>query len=217
MKHNTDQPHLVMPTLHTAMIAGLEKAMNKALALDPSTQKRLASLQNHCFHLHCTAPQKDLYFIPGEKEVRLCGVYPGTANTTLSGSISAFIELLSSSDPASTLINSTLKLHGDSSALITLQKIAHDLDLDWEQPLAALFGDVIGHQIGKGVRHSLQFGKQLLKGLRRQIDDYVVEESNCVPARWEVEKYFNDVDQLAMRSERLAAKFNKFSQRTPLK
>ena len=193
-------------TLQTAAIAGLETAINRALTLDPATQKKLNRLDNHCFHLQCTAPALDIYLIPTGNEVRLCNYYEYKPDTALSGDAKAFASLLTSSDPANTLINSALQLHGDSQALITLQNIARELELDWEAPLASLFGDVVGHQLGKGIRSSVKFGKQLFNGLRRQAEDYIVEESNSVPARWEVEKFCNNVDQLAMRTERLAAK-----------
>ena len=205
------------PTLHTAALAALEASANQALTLDPATQQRLGELGNHCFHLQCTAPQLNVYLIPGPDKLRLCSMFEGEPDTCLKGSAGAFMELLSSSNPASTLINSTLELHGDSNALIKLQNIAKQLDLDWEAPLCSIFGDIAGHQIGRGIRHSLRFGKQLLSGLRRQVEDYVIEESNTMPARWEVEKFYNQVDQLAIRTERLAAKINKYRQRNATK
>jgi ubiquinone biosynthesis accessory factor UbiJ len=216
-QQHTDGPKLINPTLHTAVIAAFETAINKALTLDPATQKKLTTLQHHCFHLHCTAPELDFYLIPGENEVRLCAWYDAKADTRLVGSAKEFAKLLTAADPANSLINSSLELHGDSNALISLQHIARELDLDWEAPLASVFGDVIGHQMGKGIRKSFAFGKQLFNGLRRQIDDYIVEESDSVPAQWQVQKFFNDVDQLAMRTERIAAKIARLSKHSPLK
>ena len=196
-------------TLHTAAIAGLEQVINKALQLDPSTQHKLLALQGHVFLLHCSAPELKLYLIPGDQEVRLCGFYEGDADTTLSGSAREFAKLATASDPASALINGDLELHGDSQALIKLQKTLKQLDVDWEAPLADIFGDVIGHQLGQGLRQGFRFGLQALQGIKRQFDDYIVEESGVVPPRWQADRFFDDVDQLSMRTERLTAQLNK--------
>lgn len=206
---NTDS--IISPTLHTAAIGGLELAINKALALDPATAGKLARLDGHVFQLECTSPSLSLYLIPGKNDVRLCGIYEGDADTALKGSASAFTTLATSPDPANTLINGELELHGNSQALIELQQIGKQLDLDWEAPLTQLFGDVVGHQLGRGLRRGFRFANQALKNLRRQFDDYLVEESDLMPPRWEAEQFFNDVDQLNLRTERIEARIQKLA------
>lgn len=208
-------PPIHNPTLHSAGLAALETAINRALSLDPATLLRLGKLDGHVFLLHCTSPELGVYLIPCAEGVRLCGAWDGPVDTTLLGSASEFSRLLTADDPANALINGQLELHGNTQALMDLQKIAHQLDIDWEAPLAQLFGDVIGHQLGRGIRRGLKFGKQALSGLRRQFDEYLVEESELIAPRWEVEKFFNEVDQLAMRTERLEARLRKLRRQQP--
>jgi ubiquinone biosynthesis protein UbiJ len=203
---------LISPTLHTAAIAGLERAINQALKLDPATQQRLGQLEDHIFLLRCTSPKLDLYIMPSDGEINLFGSWQLPADTTLSGSWQAFSELATANDPANALINGDVVLEGDSNALMTLQAIAKQLDIDWEAPLANLFGDVIGHQMGNGLRKGFSFGQQAIKGLKRQFEDYLKEESELFPPRWQVDKFLNEVDQLAMRAERLEARMNKLRQ-----
>lgn len=202
---------LISPTLHTAAIAALEFSVNQALKLDPATAKKLVELEGHTFHLHCSAPELSLYLIPGNDEVRLCGFFDGEADTTLTGSASEFAKLATSPDPANALINGELALHGDSHALIKLQQIGQQLDLDWEAPLAQLFGDVIGHQLGRGIRKGFGFARQVFTSLKRQVDDYMVEESELLTPRWQVERFYSEVGQLSLRAERLEARLQKLS------
>ena len=203
---------IVSNTLHTAAIAGLEAVINQALKLDLSTLQKIQQLQDHVFLLHCSAPEFELYLIPTDEEVRLCGVYEGKADTALTGSAREFAKLATASDPASALINGDLELHGDSQALISLQKILKQLDIDWEAPLVDLLGDVAGHQLSQGLRRGFHFGRQALQGIKRQFDDYIVEESGLVPPRWQVERLFDDIDQLTLRTERLTAQLQKLQQ-----
>jgi len=202
----------VSPTFHTAAIAGLETLINKALELDMSTKEKLGSLADHIFLFHCTEPEFSLYLIPCNSEIRLCGFFAGEANTRLSGTFGEFAKLAKADDPANALINGNVELHGDSNALIALQSIIKHLELDWEAPLANVFGDVVGHQMGRGIRLGFRFGSQVLTSFKRQLDDFLVEESDLIAPNWQIEKFFNDVDQLAVRTERLEAKLKKHHQ-----
>ena len=197
---------IISPTLHTAGIAGLETAINAALKLDPATSNKLASLNGHIFAIHCSAPDLQIFLIPGAAEVRLCGVLDGQAHTTLTGSADELLKLALSNDPANTLINGKLELHGDSNALIELQKIIAGLQLDWEAPLSRLFGDVAAHEIGRGLRKGFQFARQGLQKLQRQGREFLVEESDLFPARWQVDNLYRDIEQLGLRTERLEAR-----------
>ena len=127
----------------------------------------------------------------------------------MAGSSSDFFKLATSTDPANALINGELELHGDSNALIELQKIAKQLDLDWEEPLANIFGDVIGHQLGRGLRKSFSLAKHFFTSIQRQTSEYIKEESDLLPADWELNRFYNDVDSLKLRTERLEAKLHK--------
>ncbi len=204
---------IISPTLHTAAIAGLEQVINTALAWDPASQQRLAKLDGHVFHWQCTQPLLDLYLIPGDDGIMLCGQYHAPADTVLKGSANEFFKLATADDPASALINGELELHGSSNALIELQKIGAQLDIDWETPIVQLFGDVVGHQISEGLRQASQFGLQLFKSLQRQTEDYLTQESELLVPDWQVENFLAEVDQLSLRTERLEAKLNRLKQR----
>jgi ubiquinone biosynthesis protein UbiJ len=204
---------IISPTVHTAGLAGLEAAINGALKLDLATSNKLAALNGHVFELHCTLPQVSFFLIPGAGDVRLCGIFDGKADTTLTGSASELLKLAVASDPANTLINGELELHGDSAALIQLQKIIAGLELDWEAPLATLFGDVAAHEIGRGIRKGLQFAKQSLQKFQRQGKEFLVEESELFPPRWQADKFYRDIEQLNLRAERLEARLQQLQKR----
>lgn len=202
-------PPIYNPTLHSAGLAALELMVNQTLSLDPATRRRLAKLADHVFLFHCTQPAIGIYVIPGEQEVRLCGTFDGEVHTTLRGKAGDFGRLATAADPANVLINSDLELVGNSQALMDLQAILRDLDIDWEAPLANLFGDVIGHQLGNVMRQGFRFGLQAMQGFKRQFGEYWIEESELVAPSWQLRQFFDDVDQLAMRTERLQARLDK--------
>lgn len=200
------------PTLKTGAIAALETIVNGALKLDRASSQQLAALSGQVFHLECTGPELDLFLILHTDRVHLAGHWEGDVTAGLSGSADDYTELLTSRDPGATLINGAMTVRGDSKALLRLRDIAANLDIDWEAPLANVFGDVIGHQLGR----SLRFGHRLLRdaanSLRRQVHDYVQDESDWFAPRWEVEQFQTEVTEVAQRSEQLAERIARLQQ-----
>ena len=194
------------PTLHTAALAGLEGAMNRALQLAPGARHELAELDDCVFRLQCTAPEVDLYLQAGSRGIRLMGVYEGEVTTTVRGVASDFTELATAEDAAASLINGKLAIEGDSAPLLALQKTLSALDLDWEAPLVDTLGDVAGHQLAQILRGVFRWSKQASGSFLRQLEEFIHEEGRLSPPRLEVEDFYRDVADLGMRVERLQSR-----------
>ena len=201
------------PTLHTAALAALETALNRALDLAPESKNKLAWLEDCVFALHCTAPSFEIYLHPGEQGIRLAGVHTGPITTSVRGEASDFTELATSNDPTATLINGGLELEGDSAPLIELQQILATLNMDWEAPLVATLGDVPGHQLAQMLRNAFVWGRQASASLSRQLDEFIHEEARLSPPRLEVEDFYRDVHELELRVDRLQSRTERLRQR----
>jgi len=196
----------VDPALHTAALAALEAALNRALALSPHSKAALAQLEDCVFALHCTAPSLAIYLHPGAQGMRLAGVHLGPVTTSIKGTAADFTELATARDPTATLINGGLELEGDSAPLLELQRILAALDMDWEAPLVDALGDVAGHQLAQLLRHTFAWGKQASASLTRQLEEFIHEEARLSPPRLEVEDFYRDVLELGMRVDRLQSR-----------
>ena len=205
--------HAADPTLHTAALAGLEAALNRALALSPATRDALAQFEDCVFALHCTAPQLDVYLYPDARGIRLAGNHQGPITTSITGEAGDFSELAASTDPTATLINGGLALEGDSAPLIELQQTLAALDMDWEAPLVSTLGDVAGHQLAQLLRQAFSWGKQATSSLTRQLEEFIHEEARLSPPRLEVEDFYRDVQALALRLDRAESRTDRLRQR----
>lgn len=201
------------PTLRGAGFAALETVLNRALALDPAAYRQLAALTGQVFHLHCNRPELDLFLIVHPDQLQLAGHWEGAVTARLSGSADDFARLVGSRDAAAELINGGMKVSGDSRALQQLQLILRELEPDWEAPLAQLFGDVAGHQLGRGLRHGATLLREAGRSLSRQLRDYLGEESGWLAARWQVDDFSAGVDDAVARCDRLAARIAQLQQR----
>lgn len=206
-------PAAINPTLHTAGLAGLEGAINRALQLAPQARDSLATLEHCVFRLQCTAPELDVYLQPGHTGIRLMGHHEGDVTTTVRGVASDFTELLGATDPAASLINGQLEISGDSAPLIELQKIMGALDLDWEAPLVDALGDVAGHQLAQILRGAFSWGRQASDSFLRQLEEFIHEEARLSPPRLELEDFYRDVQELTLRTERLQSRTERLRKR----
>ena len=201
------------PTLHTAALAGLESAVNRALRLAPEGLSGLAGLEDCVFKLQCTTPELDIYLQAGSSGIRLMGVYEGEITTTVRGVASDFTKLASSEDPAASLINGKLEIEGDSAPLLELQQALGKLELDWEAPLVNTLGDVAGHQLAQLLRSTFSWSKQASSSFLRQLEEFIHEEARLSPPALELEDFYRDIHELSLRTERLQSRTDRFRQR----
>ncbi|MGB1139449.1 MAG: ubiquinone biosynthesis accessory factor UbiJ [Halioglobus sp.] len=199
----------VDPAVHTAALAALERALNRALALSPGTLEQLVTLEDTVLALHCTSPPVEVFLHPSGDGIRLAGVHDGPVTTSVRGEASDFTELATSNDPTATLINGNLELHGDSAPLIELQRVLAQLDVDWEAPLVNTLGDVAGHQVAQILRRVFAFGRQAHASLSRQLSEFIHEEARLAPPRVELEDFYTDVRELDQRVERLKSRLER--------
>lgn len=201
------------PTLNIAAFAALERAINAALALDSATRKRLQTLDGNCFLLECTEPAIKVHVLVAGDGIRLPVVHEAKPNTHLIGPLSEFIMLATAKDKPSALVNSGVRLQGDSAPLIRLAEMLADIELDWEGELARLVGDVPAHMFGEASRQLLRFGKRTHNTFLRHLEEYLHEEARLLPTRLEVEDFIGDVQKLAQDVERIDARIKRLQQR----
>jgi|TARA_R110001583_G_scaffold50316_2_gene157051 ubiquinone biosynthesis protein UbiJ len=204
---------VIPPVLQGAAISGLENLINRALHLDPSARAKLLSLDGQRFALELKEPDLNIGIGITGSRLRILGSLNEGISTRLSGRWSEFAAVATAADPAAALINGNIRISGDTAPLLALRKILADLDIDWEQPLADSFGDVAAHQIGTGLRAGHRWLNATRQNLHRQFEEFLVEESNLVPHPCEADDFYQQIDDVKARSERLEAKLRRLQAR----
>ncbi|HSG59830.1 MAG TPA: SCP2 sterol-binding domain-containing protein [Pseudomonadales bacterium] len=199
----------------TAAMGVLEGMLNRALALDPGTRHALQSLHGHVFALACTEPPLEIY-LHVDAPLRLSERFEGVVTTRIVGRAKDFAALVSAEDPASALINSDISVHGKSGPLIELQGILKNIDIDWEEPLADLFGDPLGHQLGRGIRGAAAMVKTIPPRVKARVEKHVFDEARLTPRREEFDAWVKGVADLNIEVERLRAKIHLLRRRRNL-
>ncbi len=189
-------------------LAVLESAINAALALDPETRARLGALEGKVIAVELQGPDITLFLLPGADGFRLMGHFEGVPDTRLCGTPLALLRL-GSGKPGEGMFSGAVKIEGDVELGQRVQRILGGLDIDWEEHLSRLTGDVVAHQLGNMVRGLLRWGEQAATNLERDLADYVQEERRDLPPRWEVDEFLAGVDQLRSAVDRLEARLRR--------
>jgi len=185
--------------------AAVETACNRYLALDPRSLEHLAALQGRVIALQVSGPELTLYFLPGPEGVQVLGHYEGVPDTRLRGTPLALARLGARSDTGA-VIGGAVTIEGDTDAGQRFKEALSGVELDWEEWLARLTGDVAAHQLGSGARRAGDYLRRSAGTLADDMGEYLQEEARVLPTRVEVENFLDDVDRLRADHDRLAAR-----------
>ena len=186
-------------------LAALETAFNEALRLDPESLRKLAALQGRVIAIDLRGTGLVLYLFPGPDGVVLLGEYAGEPDTVLSGTPLGLARL-SLGDASGVLFAGEVTIRGDVETGQRFKAILDQLDLDWEEPLARLIGDIPAHHLGKLVRSTADWARQALETLGRNTAEYLEYEARALATREDVAEFVADVDRLRDDLARLEAR-----------
>ena len=188
-------------------LEGLEQAINRLIELDPAVAARLTPLHGKVIRVELRGTGIELNFVPGhDGHLQLLGSVEGEPDSTLSGSPLDLIRASDSSEGARQLFSGNIRIEGDNQAAHRFSEALGSLDIDWEEQLSRLTGDIAAHEIGRGLRAVVREGRRIGRSSGENLSEYLTEEARLLPHRFEVEDFLSDVDTLRDDVERLAAR-----------
>lgn len=191
--------------LNVAALATLEQALNAALALDPKTGERLTRMEGKVIALELSGIGIKLYLQPADGGLRLMGHFDGQADTTLRGAPLSMLRM-SSGRTGEGMFRGGVEIDGDVELATRFQRVLEKLDVDWEEHLSRLSGDIVAHQLGNAVRGLFSWGQRSSEHLGDDLADYLQEEQEVLPVGWEVNEFIDSVDALRSDVDRLEAR-----------
>ena len=206
-----DAPRTPLDSLKPMAGRALEAALNRALALDPDTREGLRALHGRSVALHLAAPALALQVrVDGERlqvgPVDAEAEPDLSVRSTLAGLLSQLPVMIGLGRDDAAAPVGKLRIEGDADLARRLQRLAWRFDPDWQQPFAAVFGDVIGVQVANAIAAALRHARGAASELAATTAEYVTEESRDVVPRDELNAFHDDVDTLRDDVERTAAR-----------
>lgn len=184
----------------------LETALNRALSLDPETRAALAPLEGQRLQLHLESPPLAMEVRVAGEALRIGPAQGDEPDLSVRAGIGALLGQLPFLKSSGATPVGKVRISGDAELARQLQRLAGGFDPDWEQPFADALGPVLGPQVAKAVRAGLREARLQGAAFARASADYLTEESRDLVPKAEQQAFFDDVDTLRDRVERLAAR-----------
>ncbi|WP_404439372.1 SCP2 domain-containing protein [Stutzerimonas chloritidismutans] len=197
--------------LRTALLAGVEQAINRALRLDPTALPRLARLGGRIIEIDCTAPTWRLFILADGEGLRLAEAWGSEPDCRLRAPATSLLRLAASRNKTAILHGPDVESDGDSGVLMSLAEVLQDLELDWEYEVSRWLGPVATQLLGSGIRSQTAWARQSAQSLRQSLADYLNEESRALVGLAEAETRFAELDRLKLDLDRLEARIERLN------
>jgi ubiquinone biosynthesis protein UbiJ len=108
--------------------------------------------------------------------------------------------------PRRALFAGEVVVEGDMNLARRIQRLFEKLDMDWEGLLSHIVGHGLAAHIVSGLRSSHAWRVETVEALQVNVAEYLQEESRELPATFEAEVFYQDVDTLRADCDRLEAR-----------
>ena len=195
------------------ILSAIETTMNAWFKLDGETLPKFSKLDGKIIRLHITGLDLNLYFLPSASGIQVMGNYPseddgGIVDATIHGSPMALMRLSTADNAGETMLKSDVEIEGDMHIAETFSAILREVDIDWEELLSKLVGDIIANQAGQTTRKVTGWVKDSTQAMKLNTAEYISEESKLSPAEAEISQFMDHVDDMRMSVDRLEARIN---------
>ncbi len=200
--------------LPAILAATLEAAINRVLAMDKDSPRRLAQLDQRLVRLELEGLGIVLHFSFSRQRIRVSLEAEGAADTVINGTPAAlFAMAIPDGDGHWGTRGSRVKISGDATLARDLERLFSRLDPDWEGQLSNWFGDVLGHQLAAGGRGAAGALRETLTTLEDTAGEFLQRPASPLAQQQEIRQFGQAVDTLRDASERLEARLRIIRQR----
>ena len=207
-KYSEDINPLLIP-----LLAAMETGLNQLFAMDPETFERLKRFQGRIIAFHITDIEQTFYFFPDQQGIQIVSHYEGDADTVISGSMMAFARMAMADEKTKTtaVFKGDISITGDIALGQHFQSLFKQLEIDWEEHVSHITGDVIAHSLGNAARGFFDWGKDAFNSLTMDVSEYIQYEARDVASGPEINHFNAQIDQLRSDVDRAEARINRLS------
>lgn len=201
---------MIKPLLTSA----LETALNQYLSLDEDVSIFLIPITGKVIAITILPFNETLYLCPSNDKIQILESYLGEVDATLSGTLSALGLMGLSSTPMRSIFSGKVVIEGDTHIAHKFQQLFEKLDIDLEEKLSMVTGDVIAHKIGTLFRSGQNWTEETIDTFKLNSKEFLQEETRNLPADAEADILYQQIDDTRSDLDRLTARIELLQKNT---
>lgn len=194
-------------SIDEAALLGVESMLNGVLALDPHARAKLAAFHGRVIGVEIQGVWVRFFLVADAAgRLQVLARTEGEADCLISATPLDLLRSALSRHKEDALFSGRLEVQGDHDLAQEFSAVLARLDVDWEEQLSKLTGDVVAHETGSACRAAGRWMTRTGAIVEQDLREYLQEEARLVPTRFEVVEWQDEVDRLRDDVERLAAR-----------
>ena len=189
----------------------LTAAFNRYIALDPEAPEKLKAFNGKLIGIEIRGVNGNIYLSIEDGVITVVKVLDGEPDTIISGSPAALFKLGLHRDSAPLFFSGEVEIRGNTRLGRQFKSLLADMEIDWEEYLSRLTGDIAAHRIMGAVQEFAQWSRSAANNFSDDVSEYLQEESRDVVSGAELDDFNRQVDQLRDDADRLEARIRRLS------
>ncbi|EIC21378.1 ubiquinone biosynthesis accessory factor UbiJ [Thiorhodovibrio frisius] len=198
-----------------ALLLSLQESVNRFLALDPEGAERLSDVQGQVLLIELEGFGTRIFVVPGHHTLGLYASYDAEPDCRVRGTPAALLRMSLADHREDEVFSGAIEITGDNQVAQRVGDVFRNLDIDWEEQLARLFGDSVARQIGQQARNVKEWTERGGDTLTQNLREFLQQESRLLPSDTELRQFLNGVDIFRDDVERLAARVDRLVPKGP--
>jgi ubiquinone biosynthesis accessory factor UbiJ len=190
----------------------LEAAINRGLALDPGTREQLAKLDGRRIGVELKPLDLALAITVDGDRLRVGPHWQAERHLNLRASPASLLAFAVRRGGDSVLPPGKVDISGDAELARQLEKVMRDFRPDIEEAFTQTFGDVLGVPIARVITGAFAWTRDSAKSFALDTAEFLRDETRDLVATPEAEPFYDDVDALSERTDRLEARIKRAEQ-----
>jgi ubiquinone biosynthesis protein UbiJ len=197
--------------ISTSTAAILSSAFNRYLALDPEAPDKLKAFDGKVICIEISGVDTELYLSIENNAVEIIQDIDVKPDTVISGSPASLFKLGLHRDSASLFFSGEVEIRGDTRLGRQFKALIAEMEIDWEEHLSTLTGDIAAHRLMTVFDRLAEWSKGATSNLTDDIGEYLQEESRDVVSGAEIDMFNQQVDRLRDDTDRLEARITRLA------
>ena len=184
-------------------IRPVEDLLNRVLAKDSYLQSRLKTFSGKSLQISVHPPGTTVTVLFEQDRIRLLSspaeLLDIEITASIRGNVSELLPLLIEKPDRRPLSNPAITITGDINFIQDIYASLHNLDIDWEDYLAPMLGNLITNELSQFGKDLQEWTQQVSSNMKRNVDEEVVSSTYDEPP----ERHVSVSDMVLKKAKRM--------------